>query len=779
MTRITYHLSPIMPYVSRFVSRFLTHPSLLLLLIFIAALLPRLYALGTFLTIDEVKWVEGAAQFLLGLHSGDLFQTYWHFHPGITITWGSALALWAMCLPAPDLAVCANTHLESLAGSIGWLRLSPVLWTSLGVTGVYGLGRKLFGHGPALLTALLLAFDPFFVAHSRILNGDAGAAIFMFLSVLAFLVYWLGESANGESRHTIPAGSLILSALLAGLALLTKLPSPLIVVFIGGLSLVAMLLEWPREGLAALPRWGVTLLVWGGVVLLVFVALWPAMWVAPVETLRLMYVDAFEVGEVGQGHTTFFLGQIVSDPGLWFYPYAVAFRLTPVVIVGLLITLGWLIARVMCHVSRVLFHVTGPGSRFTPLTSHIPNPVSHIPHPPSLIPHPISHIPTAWVMLAFIIFIILFANVSPKKLDRYVMAVIPPLMLLSALGFTKIGQWCRDSRRWGKIFSSVSRSTCSLLSFFLMVGVVMFQLLFALFATPYYLTYYNPLLGDVRRAATQVPVGWGEGLEQAAFYLNQLPKAESLAVSSWYSDIFHPYFVGQRASFADDGRAQLVADYVVFYVNQIQRQKPYPGLVDYFRAGEPVFVVAVKPGGQVVNWSGADDGRGNVPWVEVYKAPAAQSISGAPKVEGVAQLLAYKVTGSTGTGNKVAGNRVAGSDFELVSGEDVSVTLFLRVLDLLPEETTFSLALFPVTASQNSHPEIQNPTWGRWRSTEIKGEWLTGNIVEWHGKLTLPPGMPPGEYRFWVVFRFKDGPVIAEIPISEKGPPILVREDHK
>jgi hypothetical protein len=113
--------------------------------------------------------------------------------------------------------------------------------------------------------------------------------------------------------------------------------------------------------------------------------------------------------------------------------------------------------------------------------------------------------------------------------------------------------------------------------FLLLAGLVTLQLLSATFAAPYFLTYYNPLLGGARRAVTQIPIGWGEGLEQAAQYLNQLPQAESLSVSSWYSDIFDPYFVGQQASFADDGRAQLAADYVVFYVNQIQRQKPYPG----------------------------------------------------------------------------------------------------------------------------------------------------------------------------------------------------------
>ena len=160
-------------------------------LVLLAALLPRLYALGSFLTIDEVKWAEGAAQFIIALHSGDLARTYWHFFPGITITWGSALALGGPCSPAPDLVGCANAQVENLPQTIGWLRLSPVLLTSLGIMGCYLLSRRLLEPKVALLAALLLAFDPFFIAHSRILNGDASAAILMFLTLLAFLIYWL------------------------------------------------------------------------------------------------------------------------------------------------------------------------------------------------------------------------------------------------------------------------------------------------------------------------------------------------------------------------------------------------------------------------------------------------------------------------------------------------------------------------------------------------------------------------------------------------------------
>ncbi len=708
------------------------------LLVFVAALLPRLYALGTFLTIDEVKWAEGAAQFLLALHSGHLAQTYWHFFPGVTIAWGGALILWTMCLPAPDLAACVNSRVADLANSIGWLRLWPVLLTTLGVTGVYLLGRKLLNEKAVLLAALLLAFDPFFVAHSRIFNGDAVAAILMFLSVLAFLIYWQSNSANRQdtfhnSQFTIH-NSLILSGVMAGLALLTKLPAPLIGLFIGGLGLVAMALAWHQEGWLVARRWFVALVIWGGIALLVFIALWPALWVAPVDTLPQMYADTFAVGGAGEGHDTFYLGQTIADPGPWFYPYAIAFRLTPVVSVGLLLLVGWLFLLITSYVFRVSSHRLARNPENT----------------------------VVWINLIFIVFIIVFANASPKKFDRYVMAIIPALIFLSAWGWVKA--------------ASFLLSRIPIPPRIFLTGLVVFQFSFALFAAPYYLTYYNPWLGGVQRAVTQVPVGWGEGLEQAAQYLNQLPQAESLSVSGWYSDIFDPYFVGQRASFADDGRAQLAADYVVFYVNQIQRQKPYPGLVNYFRASEPVFVVRVGPLGNL------SDGEG-VHWVEVYKAPAAQSASGAPKIEGVAQLLAYKVVGG-----RVASSKVANDSSNLEADNEVQVTLFLRVLGPLPEETGFNVSLVPNPKSAAGSPpaegahsegrgasEIQNPEWGVWHPAQMKGEWVEGAVIEWPGTLALPTEMPAGDYRLAVSLQARDGSTLAEFAISAKDPSVVVK----
>ena len=54
--------------------------------------------------------------------------------------------------------------------------------------------------------------------------------------------------------------------------------------------------------------------------------------------------------------------------------------------------------------------------------------------------------------------------------------------------------------------------------------------LFAFVHYPYYFTYYNPLVGGSRTAPDVMTVGWGEGLDAAARWLNQQPNSAELCV---------------------------------------------------------------------------------------------------------------------------------------------------------------------------------------------------------------------------------------------------------
>jgi hypothetical protein len=93
-------------------------------------------------------------------------------------------------------------------------------------------------------------------------------------------------------------------------------------------------------------------------------------------------------------------------------------------------------------------------------------------------------------------------------------------------------------------------------------------------------------------------VGWGEGLDQMARYLNQKPGAAQLEVSSWYHRELIPFFLGSADRLDPKGDTDLMpwhtADYVVFYLNQVQRDNPSQALVNYIRSLEPEHVVHLK-----------------------------------------------------------------------------------------------------------------------------------------------------------------------------------------
>jgi hypothetical protein len=88
-------------------------------------------------------------------------------------------------------------------------------------------------------------------------------------------------------------------------------------------------------------------------------------------------------------------------------------------------------------------------------------------------------------------------------------------------------------------------------------------------------------------------VGWGEGLEDAAAYLNRQPEGENLRVAAWYADgPFSYYFDGQAVPMGyTSPLSWMDIDYAVTYANQWQRQLPSPEAVAYFRSLTPVHTV--------------------------------------------------------------------------------------------------------------------------------------------------------------------------------------------
>jgi len=239
----------------------------------------------------------------------------------------------------------------------------------------------------------------------------------------------------------------------------------------------------------------------------------------------------------------FLLGEPRPDPGLWFYPLHLLFRMTPLTLIAL--GLG-LVAWIAGYRKGPHRDEEGHGWR----QSHV---------------------------LAVVAYVVLFTallSLAGKKQERYILPAFPMLHIVAAVGLCGLGRWIAAwlERRSVPLLNGWCRVAAPLLGIAL---VLILQLGVALPHRPYYLTYYNPLLGGGQRAAEVVLVGWGEGLDEAARYLNKRPDAAELRVAAWYGEVFAPYFRGDTVHLTRprcDRQRVADSDYVVVYINQLQRR---------------------------------------------------------------------------------------------------------------------------------------------------------------------------------------------------------------
>lgn len=377
-------------------------PLLAALAIFLLALWPRLVGVDQHLTADDQEWMRRVSRFAVALQRGEARGTYQSGHPGVTVLWLAAQATGPA--RATELAARAD-DLEQLEKSPAYL---PALFDARRALAVVSaalvavlalLVWRVAGPGPGLLAGLLLAGEPFLVAHGRLLHTDPLLALLMAVAVLAALVFFSGGGP----------GYLLLSSLATGLALLTKTPAVFLLGFVPLLSLAAAYERRGRLALADLYRLVPTLVLWGLGAGLICFALWPALRVDPTGTLGRLAGATLGVGASPRRWGNFFLGQATEgDIGPLFYPLVTLLRLSPITLAGLAL-LVW----------RALRRERGaPG-------------------------------PAGMILVDFLLLFTGMMSLSPKKVDRYLLPVYPMLAILAALGLSAAARrWLPPRWRW-------------------------------------------------------------------------------------------------------------------------------------------------------------------------------------------------------------------------------------------------------------------------------------------------------------------------------------------
>ena len=452
-----------------------------------------------------ILWSERGFHFVNAIKEEDWEHTYMRYHPGVTVMWLSGLAIhWYADqqggLTGEQITGAAPTRPGVLAGVLqaGVFPLALVIAGGIALT--YPLLSGLAGRKVAFAAAVFLAFDPFHVAYSKVIHPDGLLSVFMLLTALFALDY------GKHNRWS----SLVLSGVFAGLSFLSKSPSLFLFPYLGlALGMIILARGWQsrwtlsRAEWMRLIRWAVVaIVVWFIAAAVVFVVIWPVMWVKPLFTLQQIFNGVFRYGSNPHGSPVFFGGQIwQTDPGPAYYLAALAWKTTAITLPFIIISI-WYAVR------------------------HWRN----------------SQIWLLWAMMAYAFFFFAQMSIGQFKQIAYILPVAPALDIIAAFGLVWMAQALSQLPRF--------RPAAHLPSGVIAVALGLHALI-TLLSYPYFVANYNLLLGGARVARNILPFqDQGEGMEAAARYLSALPHGqdEIALVFDRSISVFQYEFVGETTT---------------------------------------------------------------------------------------------------------------------------------------------------------------------------------------------------------------------------------------
>lgn len=458
--------------------------------------------------------------------------------PGVTTMWVGAVAqsLWSV---GHDVGLVGDAEGATFLTDPSGLDLAQTLM-ALAAAAALGLLTALValwaGRTAAAVAGLLMATEPFFVAHGAVLHTDELTTLFGAAALVATAL------ALGVPHRTAWAGRWWAGAVagaLWGASLLTKLTA---LVFVPGIALVGL---WavvaaivrarraepgasPRAALAAVAPVARTAAWWLGAAAVVVFALYPALWVGPATEYRAVRRS---MAMASAGHQQFFLGKTTDTPGLAFYPVALPLRMTP-----------WFLGASLVAAVAVWRRPTrGRGA----------------------------------VIACMGVPALVLLSLASKQFDRYGLPVLAASAL--AIGIVTGAAVAAARRRWpdrSRALAGVAGASALAVT------------AYGLSVAPWGLAYYNPALGGADTALDTVLVGWWEGTEQAGPIIAERERGHCDEVTiraPWVPLLFPCGTLGG----GDD------ATYVVLYVSQWQRA---PAVSRHLAADRPLVATIEERG---------------------------------------------------------------------------------------------------------------------------------------------------------------------------------------
>jgi 4-amino-4-deoxy-L-arabinose transferase-like glycosyltransferase len=502
---------------------------LLWLGIFIIALLLRTARL----TNTGALWVTRAESFYAALQQGDWASTYQRRHPGVTTMAIGAASFWAYeqldSTPAANLllwSVPPDTSAERIREVLpvtGIALISSLLLVAIGLT-----LKKLGGWHLALIGTGLLVLSPYLLALTRVTHVDALASAFMLLSGLLLLL-----SLQEKTRLYF-----VLSGLVGGVSVLTKVPAVFLIPFTGltllsyaGLKVKS---EWYAHSadrldwLARLTMRDIVmpLLAWIALAAIPF-AFWPAMWVNPRGVIEGIFLGVSERVENPHGMRHFFHDRIYASEEMGLKIYGVFFVM---LLTGVSMALN----------AFALGMYTLWRKRIT------------LPVPPVMY----------WLMLAYIGFFIIEMSLGARQAPRYLMPALVMAEITAAVGAAALINLVR--RAWP------SAAPAARAAWLIPLAVIALQASESLPYAPDYGAHHNLLLGGNQVAVRWIEVSqFEEGIFEAVAYLNDQPDAAAQTIQ-----IARPGLGVLAKSMKGTLTSELTpdADYYLFNIDTMQRK---------------------------------------------------------------------------------------------------------------------------------------------------------------------------------------------------------------
>ncbi len=388
---------------------------------------------------DSARWFRRSESFAQSIKKLDFAETYRSYHPGVTLMWLTSGVETGIKI-YDSLKKNEFKTLENTEGFIlisGISKVVLVLILFVLLVVQFNYIEVLFDRRVAVLYAFLIALEPYMIGINRWFHLTSLEVFFTFSAFLGLLVW----------SDTKIKSYLYKSGIFFGLAVLTKFSSIILV----PVFLLVFAATFLKDKVGPKGEYLKDFLKYVLITLVTIFILFPALWVKPLDVITKISVAAFNA-KSGEYTSVAFAE---NNPYL-FYLAILAFKLSPITLVVFALSLfKWTIWRERLFTYNVIY----------------------------------------------ILFTLLMLSISEQKIERYILMVIPAILLLCAITLSRVG----PTLQYPLILSSIA-----------------FMYLIFRTSHPIYSAYYSPAFGGPKAAFQKgLYDDNGEYFAAAARYLNQ------------------------------------------------------------------------------------------------------------------------------------------------------------------------------------------------------------------------------------------------------------------